>query len=117
MSKVRNLLFVCSHNQRRSITAERLFENCSEYEVLSAGTERGARVRVTEEHLQWADIIFVMEQHHIEKLRKKFKPALAGKRVISLQVPDIYGCVSFELFNALKEKVGLYVNLPDSRSK
>ncbi len=117
MKKIRNLLFVCSHNQRRSVTAERLFENSTEYDVLSAGTERGARVRVTEEHILWADIIFVMEQHHLEKLRKNFKTALAGKRLISLQIPDVYGTMSLELFETLRGRIGLYVNLPESRSR
>jgi predicted protein tyrosine phosphatase len=112
MSQVRKLLFVCSLNQRRSITAERLYRGFKGYEVLSVGTERGARTRVTQEYIEWADIIFVMEPQHLQRLRSKFKPALAGKRLICLQIPDSYGAMSLELMEVLRERLKLYVEVP-----
>ncbi len=110
---VRNLLFICSLNQRRSVTAESLFAGLPGYDVLSAGTEPGARIRVTEEHIRWADLIFAMDEGHISRLRGQFKQALKGKRLICLQIPDRYGCMSFELIRVLKEKLSLYVEVPD----
>lgn len=108
----RNLLFVCSLNQRRSVTAESLFAGLPGYDVLSAGTEPGARVRVTEAHIRWADMVFAMDEMHVSRLRSQFKAALKGKRLICLQIPDRYGCMSLELTRLLKEKLGLYLDVP-----
>ena len=36
------LLFICSQNKWRSLTAERLFDNHPHHEARSAGTEPGA---------------------------------------------------------------------------
>lgn len=41
------LLFICSRNKWRNLTAEKIFHGINEYEVRSAGTETGARIRVT----------------------------------------------------------------------
>lgn len=40
------LLFICSRN-KWSLTAEKIFHGINEYEVRSAGTETGERIRVT----------------------------------------------------------------------
>ena len=55
------LLFVCSRNRMRSLTAEKIFSCIPGYKVRSAGTQPQARIVVNEGHLRWADIIFVME--------------------------------------------------------
>ncbi|MBC8039317.1 MAG: protein tyrosine phosphatase, partial [Opitutaceae bacterium] len=44
------LLFLCSRNQWRSPTAEALFKNHARYDARSAGTENGARIKVTACH-------------------------------------------------------------------
>ena len=111
--QAQRLLFICSHNLQRSVTAEKLFEGANGYEVTSAGTERAARVRVTEEHVKWADIIFVMEHKHVDVLRTKFKEALPGKRMICLEIPDRYGYMSFELIKVLKKRLSAYIAVPD----
>jgi len=111
--QVQKLLFVCGHNQRRSVTAERLFQGCAAYEVRSAGTERGATIRVSEELLEWADVIFVMEENHLQRLWQKFKPFLKGKRLVNLQIPDQYGAMAPELFEVLRERLSLYIWVPD----
>ena len=51
------LLFVCSKNKWRSPTAEKIFHGFNGYDVRSAGTEQGARVKVTIGHIRWADIV------------------------------------------------------------
>lgn len=84
------VLFVCSRNEIRSLTAERMLAGSRDYQVRSAGTEAGARVRVTAGHLGWADIIFVMEKRHRERLMQKFGDALAGKTLVCLHIPDEY---------------------------
>ena len=55
------VLFVCSRNRIRSLTAEKLLDGLPGLQVRSAGTQPEARVVVTEGHLRWADVILVME--------------------------------------------------------
>ncbi len=112
MERPKKLLFVCSLNQRRSTTAEWLFRGVEGYEVQSAGTEPGARQAITPELVSWADWIFVMEQRHVQKLRRGFKAELAGKRLICLQIPDKHGGMSLELIKLLKQRLSLYLEMP-----
>lgn len=105
------LLFVCSRNRLRSLTAEKIFGGQPGYEVRSAGTQPEARIVVTEGHIGWADIIFVMEKSHLNKLREKFPEALAEKRVITLHIPDEYTFMQPELVDELKAKVSSHIDL------
>ncbi len=82
------LLFVCSRNRWRSPTAEALFRHHPRYAARSAGTEQGARIKVTAGHLGWADLIFCMERKHANRLRERFPEELAGKPLIILRIPD-----------------------------
>jgi predicted protein tyrosine phosphatase len=62
MSHPLKLLFICSKNWLRSLTAEHMLQGTSGYAVKSAGTEPNARIRVNEGQIGWADLIFVMEK-------------------------------------------------------
>ncbi|OWP62059.1 protein tyrosine phosphatase [Hymenobacter amundsenii] len=104
-STPRKLLFVCSQNRWRSLTAERLFDNHPRYQVRSAGTEPGARVRVTAGHLGWAEVVFVMERRHADILRQKFGEELAGKRIINLRIPDKFQFMDHILQDLLRERL------------
>jgi predicted protein tyrosine phosphatase len=73
------LLFICSRNRLRSLTAEKMFEGMTGYQARSAGTQPEARILVTAGHLGWADLIFVMEKSHLQRLQQKFPEALVGK--------------------------------------
>lgn len=84
------LLFLCSRNQWRSPTAEALFKSHPHYAARSAGTENGARIKVTACHLGWADLIFCMERKHADRLREKFPGEILGKPVVILRIPDDY---------------------------
>jgi predicted protein tyrosine phosphatase len=99
------LLFICSQNRRRSLTAERIFDGFDGYVACSAGTEDGARIRVTAGHIGWADVIFVMEKRHQDRLRAKYHDALAGKRVICLRIPDDYGSMDEALVERLEAAI------------
>ncbi len=114
MSESQKLLFVCSQNVQRSLTAERLLDGVGGYEARSAGTEKTARRRLKGDLIEWADIVFVMESRHLQALRKDFKRALQGKRLICLQIPDGYGFMNARLVELLKEKLSLYIALPRS---
>ena len=107
------VLFVCSRNRLRSLTAEAIFDGAGGHEVRSAGTEAGARVRVTAGHLGWADVIFVMEKRHLARLREKFGDALAGKRVVCLHIPDEFEYMDEVLIDRLRGGVAPYVEFPE----
>jgi predicted protein tyrosine phosphatase len=100
-----NLLFLCSRNRWRSPTAERLFDGVDGHQARSAGTEAGARVRVTAGLLGWADVVFVMERKHAARLRAKFPDALAGKPLLCLRIPDDYGFMDPALVRLLEARV------------
>ena len=110
---IQKLLFVCSRNKRRSLTAEKLFEGFPPYQVRSVGTQPDARIVITEGHIGWADLVFVMEKSHLNRMRQKYPEALDGKRVITLHIPDDYEFMQPELLDELRGKLGPYVQLPD----
>jgi predicted protein tyrosine phosphatase len=108
----RKLLFICSRNKIRSLTAEKLFEGVPGYQVRSAGTQPEARIVVTAGHLGWADLIFVMEKSHLRRLRQKYPEALQGKKVITLHIPDEYVFMQAELLAELRGKLEAHVAPP-----
>ncbi|HBQ97818.1 low molecular weight protein tyrosine phosphatase family protein [Roseofilum sp. Belize BBD 4] len=99
------LLFVCSKNQLRSPTAEAIFAEYEGLEVDSAGIDRGAEIPLGTEEIEWADIIFVMEESHRRKLSKQFQPWLKNKRVVCLDIADEYEYMEPALVELLKRKV------------
>jgi predicted protein tyrosine phosphatase len=105
------LLFVCSQNRIRSLTAERIFDGVDGFQVRSAGTQPGARIVVTEGQIGWADIIFTMGKSHLNLLRRKYGAALDGKRVVALHIPDEYQFMQPELIDELKVKVGQHIEI------
>jgi predicted protein tyrosine phosphatase len=104
-SPPRKLLFVCSRNRWRSPTAEQVFHGWNHCQARSAGTETGARIKVTAGHLGWADVIFVMEKKHLRRLRENFPEALTEKPVICLNIPDDYQFMQPELITLLQAAV------------
>lgn len=107
------LLFICSRNRIRSLTAEKLFEGSLLYQVRSAGTQPGARIVVTEGHIGWADLVFCMEKSHLNLLRQKFPEALQGKRVVCLHIPDEYEFMQADLLDELCAKLSAHIALPE----
>ena len=109
---VQKLLFVCSRNKIRSLTAEKMFAGSPLYQVRSAGTQPGARIVVTEGHLGWADLIFCLEKAHLSQLRRRFPDALQGKSVVCLHIPDEYDFMQPELLDELRAALAGHVTLP-----
>lgn len=105
------LLFVCSHNKWRSLTAEKMFEGSLLYDVRSAGTDPRARIRVTAGHIGWADCIFAMEKKHVLVLRRKYAEELEGKQLICLRIDDRHAYMDPELVELLKERLKSHVHL------
>jgi len=109
------LLFICSRNQWRSPTAERLFDGFNIYAARSAGTEKGARVKVTAGHVGWADMIFVMEKKHKRRLEAQFAEILSGKKLVCLNIPDDYAFMDSALIDRLKSTLSPYLEIPTDK--
>lgn len=95
------VLFICNQNQHRSKTAEELFRD--RFETKSAGLYNTEQV--SEETFRWADVVVVMEEEQREELGKRFPETYLKKRILSLDIPDIYIYMQPELITALNEKI------------
>jgi predicted protein tyrosine phosphatase len=104
-----NALFVCSQNKQRSPTAEAVFANWPGIETDSAGLNNDAEVPLSPEQLDWADIIFVMEKNHRNKLSKRFRKHLKTKHIICLDIPDEYDFMDADLVKLLEVKAGKFL--------
>ena len=108
------ILFVCSRNRRRSLTAETIFKEVTAWDVRSAGTEEGARIKVTAGHIGWADVIVVMEKRHKERLRQKFCAAFTSKPCVCLFIRDDYEFMETGLITVLRERMQEHFPQPKS---
>lgn len=106
-----NILFICSRNKWRSRTAETIFKNNQQHTVKSAGTENEARIKVTEKLVGWADLIFVMEKKHKERLKEKFGSLADDKDIIILEIQDDYKYMDPELIEVLEIAVSPYLSI------
>ncbi len=101
-----NLLFICSRNQWRSPTAETIWRRREGYGARSAGTSPRAQRTVSAADINWADIIFVMEGKHRDRLKARFSRPLAHKPLHVLDIPDEYRYLDEELITLLEVSVG-----------
>ena len=99
------ILFVCSRNQWRSPTAERVWAREPGISVRSAGTRRNAKRTVTLNDLRWADLIFVMETKHSDRIRATFGRTRWGAPIHVLDIPDDYGFMDPELVEMVRDLV------------
>ncbi len=106
---MKRALFICTQNRLRSPTAEHVFASWPEVETDSAGLGNDADVALSTEQIAWANIIFVMEKAHRNRLSKNFRAHLNGKRVICLDIPDDYEYMQAELVRLLEIKAGKFL--------
>ena len=85
----------------RSVTAEELFRD--RFETRSAGLYN--EHPVTEEELEWADVVFVMDDVQQTELGKRFLKTYLKKQIISLEVPDMFHHGQKELKDLLEQKM------------
>ena len=103
------ILFLCSQNKRRSLTAEKIFNSVNRHEVRSAGTETNSRIKVTAGLLGWADIIFCMEKKHVRRVKEKYNDIIGSRRVVCLNIPDDYEYMDETLIEILEESTDKYL--------
>jgi predicted protein tyrosine phosphatase len=101
-----NVLFICSRNQWRSPTAEKVWRSHPALSVRSAGTSPNARHHVTEQDLRWSDTIFVMEEKHKSRLKAEYGRVIEHKTIHVLDIPDEYKFMDPDLVEELERSVG-----------
>jgi predicted protein tyrosine phosphatase len=109
---MKRILLVCTANQNRSRTAEDLLRSDPRYEVRSAGTDvyelDPEEHPVAEEDVAWADVIFVMEQYHLDVLDERFPGCSAKVRV--LEIPDDYFRGDPRLISILRKRLARHLD-------
>ena len=116
MADDRCMLFVCSANRLRSPTAEAIFKEHDGLHVRSAGLDESATVPLDRALVAWADRIFVMEQAHRKKLKRRFRDALGETPVIVLGIRDEYEFMQPELIEILQAKVPPFLPRQNERA-
>ncbi len=100
-----NVLFVCTENRLRSSTAHTVFTAHPAVTPLSAGTNRDADTAISGDLIEWADVVFYMERTHKNRVSKRFRVLLHGKRNVVLGIPDNYDFMDPELVRILRRRV------------
>lgn len=99
-----NLLFICNQNQNRSKTAEELFRD--KFKTKSAGLY--CQKPVKEKEISWADVVIVMEEEQRSEISKRFPKQYLQKRILSLDIPDVYNYNNPKLIKELKARMAEY---------
>lgn len=101
------ILFVCTANENRSPTAEKLFKKNNDFEVDSAGIHPFSIKPLNNDLIQWADIIIIMNEkndNHKTLVLQMF-PQSKNKPIIDLEIPDIYEKDNPELKRLIFERM------------
>lgn len=107
---MKNILFVCSANKQRSKTADDYFSaKYSHLHFDSAGTNlkichKEGTTPITEEMVEWADVIYVMEKRHKDLINKHTSDNYS-KKIKVLNIPDRFKYYQKELIVILEDKL------------
>jgi len=103
------VLFICQFNRKRSATAERVFAKDPSLDVRSAGTSVDALVQVNERMLDWADVVFIMDEAQRLALEHLFPAHEAARRAICLDIDDKYAFLDPELVTLLRDRANPHI--------
>ena len=99
-----NILVVCGRNKKRSRTAEFVFKNDNRFNIRSAGLSPKSDRKISENDLNWADLVFVMETGQRAKVRKLYRHLeLPGIEI--LNIADDYEFMNEELVEMLTGRI------------
>lgn len=105
MNQKPRLLFVCSRNQWRSPTAERIYRTDPRLAVRSAGLSPRSRHQISTDDLAWADLILVMEQSHKGRLQAMFRDFMPLPPTEVLDIADDYELMDPELIELITSRM------------
>ncbi len=98
----KRILFVCTVNLMRSATAYKIYSYDMRFEVKSAGTHYSAETVLSKELLDWSDTVVVMEDRHMNFIRRTYPEIYKIKNIVCLYVPDNYDYMQAELITLLR---------------
>lgn len=96
-----NILFICGKARKRSPTAADLARKMPGVQADCAGLSADADERLTPEHVDWADVLAIMERGQLARLKRQLGHCLGRKRVVCLNIPDRYEYMDPELIARL----------------
>jgi len=99
-----HILVICGKNKRRSRTAEQIFKNDSRIHIRSAGLSPKSDRKISEKDITWANLIFVMEKDHKEKIIEIYRE-LELPEISVLYIPDEFEFMDEELIDKLTEGI------------
>jgi len=111
----KRVLFVCTQNKVRSLTAEHLYRARPDLEVKSCGTATFAKNQLTAELMEWAEVVFVFDETQVEVIAKNFREQAQGKPVINLGLPDVFTYKSDPLVRKLVANLDPYLGRPTAK--
>lgn len=115
--KPKKIMFLCAHNQSRSVTAEGLLTGEKGYEVKSRALWKGTSRRITKHEGQWADEVYVMMPGMVPVAEEA---GVNPKKIKSLWIPDNYAACEDALLRELKAQLrrhGIYVTKSLEKAK
>ena len=93
---------------QRSPTAAEIYKD--KYETQSAGASNFKKDhQYTQEILDWADEIYVMEKPQRNKIRKVAEDIYKNKKITCLYIPDEYDYMEPRLIKILEERLTKYL--------
>ncbi len=104
MTERPNLLVVCGRNKKRSRTAEYIFKNDDRFNIRSAGLSPKSDRKISENDLNWADLVFVMETEQRAKIWGLYRH-LDLPSIEVLNIPDDYEFMDAELVDMLSDRI------------
>jgi predicted protein tyrosine phosphatase len=104
MTERPNILVVCGRNKKRSRTAEHIFKNDNRFNIRSAGLSPKSDRKISENDLNWADLVFVMETNQRAKIWEVYSHVELSNIEI-LHIPDDYEFMDEELVDILNDRM------------
>jgi len=111
----RRVLFVCTQNKVRSLTAEHLYRDRPDLDVKSCGTATFAKNRLSKELLKWAEVVFTFDDTQTEAITKNFPTEAQGRPVVCLGLPDIFTYKSDALVVKVIAKLDPHLGRPNAK--
>lgn len=104
MTERPNILVVCGRNKMRSRTAEHIFKNDDRFNIRSAGLSPKSDRKISENDLNWADLVFVMETEQRAKIWGLYRN-VELPTIEVLNIPDDYEFMNEELVEMLLDRI------------
>lgn len=104
MNKRPNVLVVCGRNKKRSRTAEHIFKNDDRFNIRSVGLSPKSERKISEQDLNWADLVFVMETNHRSRISSTYRH-LSIPEIEVLNIDDEFEFMDEELVQLLTDRI------------